>query len=243
MNETCDALYVISEVLVTVFYSHFTLCLMMVRTVCTAFFVIISLFEGLLLQVLTNTTTPTLSDYIVTSVPDACVVYEHVFVQDYQMCSDAEMAAAQERMQAVYDNSTANELLVYLIAMRIVVLLLMATAEFADIDPPQINMSAYVVASMPDHDEVWDDYSKAFAFLYRQPIVDLAELRQLELATAHERGSGDGTCVICIDAPSHVIMLPCRHLCTCALCAERIVGDQCPVCRSAVAERIVAFLA
>ena len=40
-------------------------------------------------------------------------------------------------------------------------------------------------------------------------------------------------CVICLDAPRHVLLLPCRHLATCERCIVAL-NDQCPVCRQAV---------
>jgi len=54
--------------------------------------------------------------------------------------------------------------------------------------------------------------------------------------TAAEQEEESGKqCIICIDAPKAVALVPCGHKCVCEACAERIkVGDLCPVCRSMV---------
>jgi hypothetical protein len=43
----------------------------------------------------------------------------------------------------------------------------------------------------------------------------------------------DAACVICLDEPRTTAVLPCRHLCLCAPCAQQLVfhSSKCPVCR------------
>lgn len=48
-----------------------------------------------------------------------------------------------------------------------------------------------------------------------------------------------GVCCICLDAPSNVVLLPCRHKHTCGSCAANIAC--CPICRVAVQERLEVF--
>ena len=49
-------------------------------------------------------------------------------------------------------------------------------------------------------------------------------------------------CVVCIDAPSTVAVVPCGHKCLCEACSERIqVGDPCPVCRCTVSMTMTVF--
>ena len=46
-------------------------------------------------------------------------------------------------------------------------------------------------------------------------------------------------CVVCLDAPKTIVLIPCGHKCLCEACAEWIeVGDPCPVCREKVAAKI-----
>jgi hypothetical protein len=42
-------------------------------------------------------------------------------------------------------------------------------------------------------------------------------------------------CVICLSEPRTTALLPCRHLCLCAPCAQqlRFQSNKCPICRSA----------
>lgn len=52
---------------------------------------------------------------------------------------------------------------------------------------------------------------------------------------------GERECVVCLQpAERWVLLRPCGHVCACAECAYRLA--QCPVCRGAVTERLVAYL-
>lgn len=37
-------------------------------------------------------------------------------------------------------------------------------------------------------------------------------------------------CVVCLEAPREILLLPCRHVCCCKACADRL--ERCPVCRA-----------
>lgn len=47
-------------------------------------------------------------------------------------------------------------------------------------------------------------------------------------------------CVICMDRPPSVVIVPCGHLCVCQPCSGRL-QQQCPVCRGAATEMIQTF--
>ena len=51
-------------------------------------------------------------------------------------------------------------------------------------------------------------------------------------------------CVVCMEREKKVILLPCRHICMCKACTDKIVGDsaQCPVCREHVVDSIEGFI-
>ncbi len=40
-------------------------------------------------------------------------------------------------------------------------------------------------------------------------------------------------CVVCMSDPKDTAVLPCRHMCLCAQCAEqlRYQSNKCPICR------------
>ena len=57
---------------------------------------------------------------------------------------------------------------------------------------------------------------------------------------AAEEGDDDASCVVCLARPRAVVLLPCRHLCMCALCAAGV--STCPMCRGAVEETMVVFV-
>eukprot|EP00435_Cladocopium_sp_Y103_P053140 s1416_g16.t5 len=37
-------------------------------------------------------------------------------------------------------------------------------------------------------------------------------------------------CVVCLEAPRQILLMPCRHVCCCKDCAERL--ERCPICRT-----------
>ena len=43
-------------------------------------------------------------------------------------------------------------------------------------------------------------------------------------------------CVVCMEQEKKVLLLPCKHLCMCKPCADKIVAGsaQCPVCRERI---------
>ena len=49
-------------------------------------------------------------------------------------------------------------------------------------------------------------------------------------------------CVVCQDRHKSVLLLPCRHLCVCAECADsRMLQQRCPMCRTRIQRRISVF--
>ncbi len=54
-----------------------------------------------------------------------------------------------------------------------------------------------------------------------------------------------GMCIICYERLANTVILPCKHLCICAVCSES-TGESlkgCPVCRHApIEQRMTLFL-
>jgi len=76
--------------------------------------------------------------------------------------------------------------------------------------------------------------SKCFLGFFRPEQLrwpDLAD--RLDAAPANAEQERDAresvSCVICLAAPRNILFRPCRHVCSCATCAENL--DRCPVCR------------
>ena len=55
-----------------------------------------------------------------------------------------------------------------------------------------------------------------------------------------QEGDDDVSCVVCLARPRAVVILPCRHLSLCALCAAGV--PTCPMCRGAVEEKMGVFV-
>ena len=63
-------------------------------------------------------------------------------------------------------------------------------------------------------------------------------------ADAEEEGDV-GMCIICYERLANTVIMPCKHLCICAVCSES-TGEgltSCPVCRhSPIEQRMTLFL-
>ncbi|KAI4875774.1 hypothetical protein NFI96_024286 [Prochilodus magdalenae] len=49
-------------------------------------------------------------------------------------------------------------------------------------------------------------------------------------------GPGSSECVVCMEAGSQVVFLPCGHVCCCQVCSDAL--HSCPLCRSTISQRI-----
>lgn len=49
-------------------------------------------------------------------------------------------------------------------------------------------------------------------------------------------------CVVCIDKPKSVALVPCGHVCMCDGCARRSEISRCPICRHDITSTMAVFL-
>ncbi|CAE8601676.1 unnamed protein product, partial [Polarella glacialis] len=59
-------------------------------------------------------------------------------------------------------------------------------------------------------------------------------------ARKRKKKSLELTCVVCLEAPRQILLLPCRHVCCCKVCATRL--DRCPMCRAGTTSSSEVFL-
>ena len=50
----------------------------------------------------------------------------------------------------------------------------------------------------------------------------------------------EGLCIICFEAPSSHILIPCGHQCVCQSCMDKVLNE-CPICRAAVDLKVKVF--
>jgi chemotaxis protein histidine kinase CheA len=69
----------------------------------------------------------------------------------------------------------------------------------------------------------------------------------VQTETSNSSSSSSGVrprkkCIVCMDRPRDVLLLPCKHLVLCSGCAEQMEGrgalDSCPYCRQACSKRV-----
>ena len=63
-----------------------------------------------------------------------------------------------------------------------------------------------------------------------EPFMMHSDASNASMASSN---GGSRECIACLSLPRDTIVLPCRHMCLCAGCAEglRVRADKCPLCR------------
>ena len=82
----------------------------------------------------------------------------------------------------------------------------------------------------------------------RQAALTL-ELQQVQaqlgvVAPAPQPEAEEALCVVCMDAPKQYAIMPCRHVCACEACAQRLLDEGtpcCPVCRGPLEDTMRVF--
>ena len=102
-------------------------------------------------------------------------------------------------------------------------------APLAPAPPPVASAHAMSAAEFDVHvARCTDDQLRAL----RQELGD--KLRVTELALSDRK-----RCIICCDRDKAVVLMPCKHMSMCTVCAHKV--DACPVCKAAVVDRIVPY--
>lgn len=74
----------------------------------------------------------------------------------------------------------------------------------------------------------------------RSPIIPSAPLEEASTSSQNcnfVQNINMTECVICLDSQCEVIFLPCGHLCSCSICADKISAE-CPMCRSSIEHKV-----
>ncbi|XP_060216887.1 kinesin-like protein KIN-7D, mitochondrial isoform X1 [Lycium barbarum] len=77
-----------------------------------------------------------------------------------------------------------------------------------------------------------------------EPLVARLKARMQEMKDKEHRylGNVDANshiCKVCFESPTAAVLLPCRHFCLCKSCSLACI--ECPLCRTKIADRILAF--
>ena len=96
-----------------------------------------------------------------------------------------------------------------------------------------------LLAAEEDISLLQDWIAEAHALAGVLPALDAgleeAKERMVDLCAAMEAKEVDEECVVCMDAPKAVALIPCGHQCFCEACAETIpIGGDCPLCQTTV---------
>ncbi|XP_074654903.1 uncharacterized protein LOC141908670 [Tubulanus polymorphus] len=95
-----------------------------------------------------------------------------------------------------------------------------------------------VTESDRDNSDEDDEFTQQQTRHETCPVLNPSEMSQSELTRALEQEQDRQLCVICRCEPKSVLLLPCRHMCLCGVCARHISRSThynqriCPLCRS-----------
>jgi hypothetical protein len=75
----------------------------------------------------------------------------------------------------------------------------------------------------------------------RHAVDMISKQKETILETKLSEQEEKNVCVICQTEPKTVLLLPCRHFCTCKECSERAELTSCPLCRTSILEKLDVF--
>ena len=68
---------------------------------------------------------------------------------------------------------------------------------------------------------------------------------QAACATSHSsKQDSSGMCIVCMEDEKSVLLMPCKHLCMCKRCTDKLIAQSghkkamCPVCRNLIMDTI-----
>ena len=69
----------------------------------------------------------------------------------------------------------------------------------------------------------------------KDAVIAVLRRREARGAGLNIDEEDEGLCVVCLEAPKDTLLLPCKHLCLCHMCAPL---PACPLCRTDVTQTI-----
>ena len=75
-------------------------------------------------------------------------------------------------------------------------------------------------------------------FLYS--VQDEMSVQQQSTPSEEQKETGDRyICKVCYENPLEVIFLPCKHVCCCKECSDKV--SNCPMCRTRIRAKLPLF--
>ena len=75
----------------------------------------------------------------------------------------------------------------------------------------------------------------------REALNTISEAKETHMRRRLEQQDTEKACVVCMEGNKTVLLLPCKHLCVCSGCSDRVELTHCPLCRIAIASKIKTF--
>ena len=75
----------------------------------------------------------------------------------------------------------------------------------------------------------------------REALGSISEAKETHMRRRLEQQDTEKACVVCMEGNKTVLLLPCKHLCVCSGCSDRVELTHCPLCRNAIESKIKTF--
>ena len=75
----------------------------------------------------------------------------------------------------------------------------------------------------------------------REALDSISEAKETLMRRRLEQQDTEKACVVCMEGNKTVLLLPCKHLCVCSGCSDRVELTHCPLCRVGIESKIKTF--
>ena len=75
----------------------------------------------------------------------------------------------------------------------------------------------------------------------REALNTISEAKETHMRRRLEQQDTEKACVVCMEGNKTVLLLPCKHLCVCSHCSDRVELTHCPLCRIEIESKIKTF--
>ena len=75
----------------------------------------------------------------------------------------------------------------------------------------------------------------------RKALNTITEAKETHMRRRLEQQDSEKACVVCMEGNKTVLLLPCKHLCVCSHCSDRVELTHCPLCRIEIESKIKTF--
>jgi len=74
----------------------------------------------------------------------------------------------------------------------------------------------------------------------QNPLTEILEMNIEVQKIIQKKSFKCNDCVICLDQPKEIMLIPCNHMCVCSKCSQKVTI--CPICRQQTEQKIKVYV-